>query len=122
MKAYVRNYPRLDAIFPITCVVDGRSTVHRGRTRDIGGGGLSFETPDELSDRNVPLDIAFEIRGVSVKARGEIVSSSYDAANSVHLYRLAFTKIPHNAHTLVTAYVLRNRLAAIVSRALGNAA
>ncbi len=117
MNISSRQHPRVAATFPITYTLVGDSVVRHASTRDISGGGLSFEAQDESLHQNVTIAVAFEVRGIRVAARGRVVGCSHEAAKGVRTCRVVFADISFETQTLLAAFVLRNSLDAILAKA-----
>jgi hypothetical protein len=119
-----RQHPRVAATIPLTYRPVGDSVGRHGRTRDISGGGLSFDTQDMTLDQNATIAISFELRGVRIAARARVIGfspgSGHDAANDMRTYRVVFADISFETQTLLAFFVVRNSLEAILAKALCN--
>jgi c-di-GMP-binding flagellar brake protein YcgR len=112
----LRKSPRFRVAFPVSYVVDGSSVVKRGQSRDLGGGGIYFESGENLS-ANTSMTISFELRpGVKVELRGrQITASDHDPANTVYGHRVAFFEIPDVVRESILSYILEKRREALMA-------
>jgi hypothetical protein len=101
----LRQHARLPVDFALTYVRDGDPAVKPGRARDIGGGGIYFESQESLPKAS-SVKIWFELgRGTTIEVDGQVASSSRDPANDVHGHRVAFIKLPDPVRDTIVAYI-----------------
>ena len=102
----LRQHSRLSVNFPLTYVVEGDVAPKPGRMRDIGGGGIQFESAESFA-QNSALTIAFELPpGLDVELRGRTVLSVPDADDR-HRHRVAFVSVPDSVRTAIVDYVYK---------------
>jgi len=102
----VRQYLRLRISLELRYAVGGGAAA-KGRTRDIGGGGLCFE-----SDQGLPVDTAVRVRFQlpntnMIEATARIVATAFDKAQSVYVHHVAFSPISDMVVESITSYITR---------------
>jgi c-di-GMP-binding flagellar brake protein YcgR len=106
--AQLRKHPRLEAVFPLAYSIEGDAAVNHGRSRDIGGGGISFDSSEPIAP-NAEVTIWFELRpGLKISVSGRIVSTSVDRAANTHRHRFMFTKISENVRDSILTYIFES--------------
>src|SRR5450631_3217775 len=97
----LRKYSRLPVDFPVTYQVDGAVLSELGRSSDIGGGGIYFESQEALA-KGACLVLSFDLEpGLRIEARGIVASSTPDPATKAHQHRVAFSALPESVRSVI---------------------
>jgi methyl-accepting chemotaxis protein len=87
----VRKYLRLDINLDLRYAIGGKVTAH-GNTRDIGGGGICFESAQSLPVAT-SMTVWFQLpNNISVEASGRIVAAEFDKAKSMYVHHVSFAQ------------------------------
>jgi methyl-accepting chemotaxis protein len=111
-----RKTPRFRLNFPLTYVLDGTASRKRGRARDLGGGGICFES-DEKLPRNASMTLSFELApALRIESCGRVVGTDHDPVNAVYLHHIAFTAIADAMRESILAYIIEARRGVLMVR------
>jgi methyl-accepting chemotaxis protein len=102
----VRKYLRLDINLELRYAVGGKAAA-KGNTRDIGGGGICFD-----SEQNLPVSTSltawFQLPNkISVEASGRIVATEFDEAKSRYVHHVSFSQ--PDKDDSISSYILDTR-------------
>jgi hypothetical protein len=110
----LRKYSRLPVDFPVTYQIDGTALSELGRSRDIGGGGIYFESNEVLA-KGACLVLWFDLEpGLKIEARGVVASSTPNPATQAYQHRVAFSDLPENVRSIILAFVFEAWRAALL--------
>lgn len=102
---YLRQYPRMPVEFPLIYHVDGSGVKKKGRARDIGGGGIHFESAEAIAPGSA-MTISFALRaGVTVEVRGQLASFSSDPATGNHFHHVAFSGVSDGVRDSILKHI-----------------
>jgi len=115
-----RKYLRLRIELELKYAVDGGFSA-KGRTRDIGGGGICFE-----STENVPTDASMTVwfhlpNAGAIEARARCVTTEFDNARSLNVHHLSFSNVPDAVVASISRFVSDARHEVLTSRELPTA-
>ena len=87
--------------------VSGKA-VAKGRTRDIGGGGICFESGQSLPV-STSMTVWFQLPNkIAIEASGRIVATEFDQAKSIHVHHVSCSQQPDEGDPIST-YILETR-------------
>jgi len=103
-----RKYPRNRVSFPLQYALDGKP-VRKGRARNLGGGGICFE-----SDESLPVDTTMTLwftlpDADPLEACGRVVATELDSANSAHVHHISFSTLSDLGRDSILTYVSEGR-------------
>ena len=99
-----RNYLRLHIELDVKYAVDGGLT-RNGRTRDIGGGGICFESAENLPI-NTTMMLWFCLpNAVAIEAQARSVAAEFDKVRSAYVHHLTFSTISDATVDRISAFV-----------------
>lgn len=110
-----RKYLRLRIELELKYAVDGGFST-KGRTRDIGGGGICFESME-----SVPIDTSMTVwfrlpNASAIEASARCVATEFDSARSLNVHHLSFSKVPDAVVGLISTFVSDARRELLTSR------
>jgi methyl-accepting chemotaxis protein len=113
----LRKYPRFRVEFTVLCTVLGEPGSFSGHARDLGGGGICFE-----SERSVPIETDLTLRfelpnGIRIEADGSVKGCQFDAHHGRYVHRIAFSTIADDVRDTILSYILEARREIIVATA-----
>jgi methyl-accepting chemotaxis protein len=112
----VRKYLRLDIQLETKYALAGKA-VAKGRTRDIGGGGICFESDQPLAAAT-PLTVWFQLPNkIAVEAAGRIVGSHFDEGAHVHVHHVSFSQADKD--NAISSYIIDARRRALTAHGPG---
>jgi hypothetical protein len=104
----VRQHLRSRVAFDVDYRVDGKQNT-RGRARDIGGGGMCFESEEAISPKSA-LTLRFSLPDIGqVETRAQLVSATFDSARSVYSHHVSFDAFPDSLVDAISSYILETR-------------
>ncbi len=108
----VRRYLRLDIILELRYAAGGKASA-KGKTRDIGGGGICFE-----SEQSLPISTSLTVRfqlpnKTSIEASGRIVATEFDEANSMYVHHVSFSQ--PDEQDSISSYIIDTRRRVLTS-------
>jgi methyl-accepting chemotaxis protein len=110
-----RNYLRLRLELEMKYALD-RGRKLNGRTRDIGGGGICFESA-ESQPIETTMIVWFSLpNGTAIEARARSVATEFDAARSAHVHHLMFSNIADAMVDQISSFVSDARHEVFTSR------
>lgn len=111
----LREYPRFRVDLPLIYVVNGRPGIRRGHARDLGGGGICFESDERLPE-NTATTLQFELQaGVKIEVSGRVVSTEHDSPHALHRHHLAFSGLSETLRDSILTYILEARRKALTT-------
>jgi hypothetical protein len=117
-RVQLRKYSRLAVSFPVTFRVAGEKRICSGRSRDIGGGGMHFESDASVA-KETRLTIWFALEpGSKLEVEGIVAATFRPPGESPHQYRVAFTGLTESARSPILSYVFEAWRAALLKQAL----
>jgi hypothetical protein len=101
----LRQSKRLPVTFPLTYRLDGAS-VKLGGARDIGSGGIYFESIESLP-KDALVTIWFELRAeLKIEVQGRVVAStSVEGPQQMHRNRVAFAAVSDGVRDSILSFV-----------------
>jgi hypothetical protein len=113
----LRGDRRHPVILPLTYLVDGNSSVQLGHVIDIGGGGMHFESKENLP-KDVSITVWFELPESKIEARGRVLASnSIGRAKDLYENRIAFAPVSDEVRASIEAFVAKAWLADLTAQA-----
>jgi hypothetical protein len=102
----LRKSKRLPVTFPLTYRLDGDPSVKLGGARDIGSGGIYFESIESLP-KEALVTVWFELRPeLKIEVRGRVVAStSIDGPQQMHRNRVAFAAVSDGVRDSILSFV-----------------
>jgi c-di-GMP-binding flagellar brake protein YcgR len=101
-----RQYLRLRISLELRYAVRGRAAA-KGRTRDIGGGGICFECDQSLAI-DTAVSVRFQLPNTNmIEATARIVAAQFDKAKSAYVYHVCFSPISDRVVDSITSYIAR---------------
>ena len=108
----VRKYLRLDIQLELRYAVGGKGAA-KGRTRDIGGGGICFESEQSLP-LSTSLTVWFQLPDkTAVEASGRVVAAEFDEARSTYVHHVSFSQ-PDKGDS-ISSYIIDARRRALTA-------
>jgi methyl-accepting chemotaxis protein len=108
----VRQYLRLDIALELRYAAGGKA-VAKGRTRDIGGGGICFESKQSLGI-STSMTVWFQLPNkIVVEASGRIVATEFDEAKSMYVHHVSFSQ--PDKEDSISSYILDARRHALTA-------
>ena len=101
-----REYPRADLVFKLKFSTRSSSINTIGMSRDISGGGISFDAGSEI-EPDTTLDLVFSIEGLSgeILAEGQVVRSWKEVDRI--FTALEFKNIDPSDHEIILDFITR---------------
>jgi methyl-accepting chemotaxis protein len=111
----LRKDPRFRANFPLAYTVDGNRTVNAGRARDLGGGGICFESDAPLP-ANASIKVWFELRlSQTIEVNARLVETDVDSPKGKFYHHVEFFEMDDGIREVILAFILEARRDALTS-------
>jgi methyl-accepting chemotaxis protein len=112
----LRKSPRFRVDFPVTYTVAGKPGFRRGQARDLGGGGICFESDENLMP-NMLLTISFELAPpTKIDVAGRVVASRPGENGMSYSHRIAFTTVSDFDQNSILSYIRETRRDTLIAR------
>lgn len=114
-----RKDPRFRVNFPLTYTADGNRAVKTGHARDLGAGGICFESDAPLA-KNTSVRILFELNpSEQLEAEGRVIGTDPDSPKGKFYHHLEFLELDGAIRESIMAYILEARHEALTSHSEG---